>query len=474
MTAKKKPSAKKAEPETGLPAWVKLPLALILIGAVIAIVGIFMGEKTHLAHAWLVSFMFYLSICLGGFFLVLLHYLLDTHWIVPIRRIAEHLACLLPLLAVFFVPIALFSGSEFVTISAGAKASEHEKNNNAIKAEKKAAEVHGEKVEYKEGESDHAAHGPDRPRAFYSWMQSEKKYYASVPNETHDHAWHAKRGYLSTGFWHIRWVLCFVIWGVFTWLMRKHSLAQDSDGDAKWTGYNRKLAAAGIFVFAATLTIGAIDWMKGLEHQWFSTMYGVYYFAGSVWVSLITIYVIALRLKTHGPLKDVVQKKTLKDNATLFFAFTVFYAYIHFSQYFLIWNASIPEETFWYVKREQGPWWWVGMLIIFGHFFVPFLALLRQDVKVRSEVMITVAVLAWFIHFCDMSYNIMPLIHESSGWMRLIWIDLGCLLLMGGCLSIAFLYFFKKHPPYPQRDPRIAETMGVYVKLHSEAKVVGK
>ena len=233
MTAKKKASAKKAEPETGLPAWVKLPLALILIGAVI--VGIAMGEKTHLAHAWLVSFMFYLSICLGGFFLVLLHYLLDTHWIVPIRRIAEHLACLLPLLAVFFVPIALFSGSEFVTISAGAKASEHEKNNNAIKAEKKAAEVHGEKEEYKEGESDHAAHGPDRPRAFYSWMQSEKEYYETVPNETHDHAWHAKRGYLSTGFWHIRWVLCFVIWGVFTWLMRKHSLAQDSDGDAKWT-----------------------------------------------------------------------------------------------------------------------------------------------------------------------------------------------------------------------------------------------
>ena len=163
MTAKKKANTKKPETETGLPAWVKIPLALIVIGVVIAIVAIVIGEKTHLAHSWLVSFMFYLSICLGGFFLVLLHYLLDTHWIVPIRRIAEHLACLLPLMAVLFVPIAMYSGSEFVTISAGAKASEHEKNNNAIKAEKKAAEVHGEKVEYKEGESDHAAHGPDRP-----------------------------------------------------------------------------------------------------------------------------------------------------------------------------------------------------------------------------------------------------------------------------------------------------------------------
>ena len=193
MTAKKKASTKKPETETGLPAWVKIPLALIVIGLVIAIVAIVIGEKTHLAHSWLVSFMFYLSICLGGFFLVLLHYLLDTHWIVPIRRIAEHLACLLPLMAVLFVPIAMYSGSEFVTISAGAKASEHEKNNNAIKAEKKAAEVHGEKVEYKEGESDHAAHGPDRPRAFYSWMQSEKEYYASIPNETHDHPSYAKK-----------------------------------------------------------------------------------------------------------------------------------------------------------------------------------------------------------------------------------------------------------------------------------------
>ena len=149
-------------------------------------------------------------------------------------------------------------------------------------------------------------------------------------HETHDHAWYAKKGYLNSTFWHLRWILCFVLWGLITWFMRKYSLAQDLDGASKWTSYNRKIAAGGIFIFAATLTIGAIDWMKGLEYQWFSTMYGVYYFAGSVWVSLITIYGISLFLKSYGPLKDVVQKTTLKDNATLFFAFTVFYAYIHF------------------------------------------------------------------------------------------------------------------------------------------------
>ena len=469
---KKKATTKKAEPECRFPAWLsKLPLALIIVGALLALVGIFV-DKVHFTHAWLVSFMFYLSICLGGFFLVLLHYLLDTHWIVPIRRIAEHLSCMLPILAVFFIPIALWSGAEFVELSHGAEKHGHEQAVKAKEAGEGAALANGEKVDVKESNADNHDHNHGGPRAFYSWMQTEKEY--KLKGETHDHAWYAKKGYLNSSFWHLRWVLCFVLWGVITWFMRKHSLAQDLDGAPKWTGYNRKIAAGGIFIFAATLTIGAIDWMKGLEYQWFSTMYGVYYFAGSVWVSLITIYAISLLLKTYGPLKDVVQKSTLKDNATLFFAFTVFYAYIHFSQYFLIWNASIPEETFWYVKREQGTWWSVGMLIIFGHFFVPFLALLRQDVKVKPEIMITVTVLAWFLHFCDMSYNIMPLIHESDGWMSLIWIDLGCMAFMGGCLSMIFIHFFKKSPPYPQKDPRIAETMGVYVQLHSEAKSASK
>ena len=60
-------------------------------------------------------------------------------------------------------------------------------------------------------------------------------------------------------------------------------------------------------------------------------------------------------------------------------AFTVFYAYIHFSQYFLIWNAAVPEETFWYVMREKGTWMYVGVTLIVGHFVIPFLALLRIE-----------------------------------------------------------------------------------------------
>lgn len=470
MTAKQKTSAKKAEPELKLPEWAgKIPLILLIVGAVLALIGVGLNPS-HFAHAWLVSFMFYLSICLGAFFVVLLHYLFDSYWIVSIRRVAEHLACLLPLMVVLFVPIAIWSGSEFVEVDQDAAHHHEEQALKTSEAAQKASDVSGDTHSAAHHEEAGNSHGGKR--AFYQWMQSEKEF--NKTEETHDHAWYAKKGYLNKSFWHLRWVLCFAIWGFFTWMLRKYSLEQDKTGAADCTRKCRVLAAVGIFVFAATLTIGVIDWMKGLEYQWFSTMFGVYYFAGSVWTSLITIYIISLFLKKIGPLRDVVQQSTLKDNATLFFAFTVFYAYIHFSQYFLIWNAAIPEETFWYVKREDGPWWNVGMLIIFGHFFVPFLMLLRIDVKTRPEVMITVAVLAWFLHFCDMSYNIMPVIHRFGGWMENIWIDIGCLALMGGALSMVFIYFFKQHPPYPQKDPRIAETMGVYVPLHSETKAAGK
>ena len=94
-------------------------------------------------------------------------------------------------------------------------------------------------------------------------------------------------------------------------------------------------------------------------------------------------------------LRDVAREVSFHDCGKLFFAFTVFYAYIHFSQYFLIWNAAVPEETFWYVLREKGSWFWVGHLILFGHFFLPFLVLLNQSIKDNLVVMIPVAVWAW-------------------------------------------------------------------------------
>jgi hypothetical protein len=188
-------------------------------------------------------------------------------------------------------------------------------------------------------------------------------------------------------------------------------------------------------------------------------MYGVYYYAGSVWIMLATLYVIAFVMKRAGPLSGVVHTRQFHDIGVLWLAFTVFYAYIAFSQYFLIWNANIPEETFWYVQREAGSWWQICMILVFGHFLLPFLCLLRIDAKLNLAVMLPLAAWAWINHFCDMSFNIMPVIHNDGFVLHPL--DLCCMAFIGGVLAMVFLKYFKAHAPYPVNDPRLGEALGV-------------
>ena len=386
------------------PLWQKLPVLLIGLGGLGGLIGAFTPSLTkQFAHSYLLAFMFFLSICLGGLFLTIIHHLFDASWSVPVRRINEHLAFLLPVMGVLFIPIAIFA-----------------------------------------------------PGEIYNWMSSDP----SV-----DHALQAKHPiFTREGFYAIA-VGLFLVWTWLSYSLRKWSLVQDNAGtdNALRVLCTRKLrvhSAYGIYVFAITLTLGAIMWMKALEHQWFSTMYGVYYFAASVWTTLATLYVIVAVLRKTGPLAAVVKDRQMHDIGVLWFAFTVFYAYIHFSQYFLIYNANIPEETFYYVKREAGSWWQICLVLVFGHFLFPFLTMLRIDAKLNLSVMIPLAAWAWIMHFCDMSFNIMPLIHQSGFVVH--WLDLTCMAFIGGVLALVFIKYFYAHKPYPVNDPRLGEALGVH------------
>jgi hypothetical protein len=387
------------------PLWRKLPLLLTVVGALGSLLGAFMAPK-QFAYSYLLAYMFFLSLCLGALFLTLIHHLFDASWSVPLRRVTEHMAFLLPVMALLFIPIFILG-----------------------------------------------------PTHIYSWMQRD-------PHT--DHALHAKQPLFTTTGFYLSALVVFAVWAWLTYNLRKWSLRQDeTKDDATRVLCTRKLrfhSAYGIYAFALTLTLGAIMWMKALEHQWFSTMYGVYYFAASVWTTLGTLYVLAAVLKRYGPLKAVIGTRQMHDIGVLWLAFTVFYAYIHFSQYFLIWNANMPEETFYYVKREAGSWWQICMLLVFGHFLFPFLALLRIDFKLKLTVMIPLAIWAWLMHFCDMSFNIMPLIHEKGFTIHVL--DLTSLAFVGGILSLVFIKYFNSHNPYPVNDPRLGEALGVHQYSH--------
>ena len=407
--------------------WRSIPQIAVVIGLVLCIYGL-VQDKQQFAFSYLTAFMFCLSLGLGSLFLVLVHHLFDAGWSSPIRRYCEHLACLLfPWLGLAFIPIG-FLGPDYI----------------------------------------------------YPWMRIEDPHA--------DHALHVKMALFNKPTWYAASVILFLLWGWLTHRLRYWSLQQDKSGTPDFegkllfpehlmVGFYRNLqglpyekdqqqvvctrmmrihSAYGILLFAFTLTLGAILWMKSIQHQFFSTMYGVYYFAGSLWMSIAVAWIIGRILKA----KNIIpQLHTLQfyNLGTMLLAFTVFYAYIHFSQYFLIWNAAVPEETFWYVLREKGSWAYVSWALIIGHFLIPFLALLRIDVKLTNRVMVPVFIWVLLMHYMDMYFNVMPEIHETGPSPALA--DLGSLLLLGGSLIWVFMRNLFSHPVILMKDPRMGEAL---------------
>lgn len=380
-----------------LSKWRKLPYILAIAGAVLGVVGLFTDSK-QFAYSYLLAFIYFFSICVGGLFLVLIHHLFDAAWSVPLRRVTEHISCLLfPTMLALFVPVLILAPQ------------------------------------------------------IYPWM--------NIDPHT-DHALNAKQALLNKPTWYICSIGLFLLWGFLTHKLRRFSLAQDQDGAPQWTYKMRVFACIGMILFAFSVSLAIILWVKSIEYQWFSTMYGVYYFAESVWTTLATVYLLMLVLKKAGPLASVITPRQQHDLGVLWFAFTVFYAYIHFAQYFIIWNGNIPEETFWYLQRDQGSWHQIGLLLIFGHFFVPFLSLLRIDAKLNPLVITCLGIWALLMHFCDVSFNIMPPIHPDG--FHLDWRDIVCLAFVGGVLAIVWIKYFTSYAPYPKKDPRLAEALGIH------------
>ena len=405
--------------------WRSIPQIAVVFGLLLCIYG-FIDDKQQFAYSYLTAFMFFLSIGLGSLFLVLVHHLFDAGWSAPIRRYLEHLSCLLfPWLAVAFIPIGFLAMD------------------------------------------------------IYPWMHLD-------PNA--DHALHAKAALFNKPMWYTASVVLFLLWGWLTHRLRYWSLQQDKSGTADFegkllfperlmAGFTRNFqglsferdnqqvmctrmmrihAGYGVILFAFSLTLGCILWMKSIQHQFFSTMYGVYYFAGSVWVSIAVAWIIAHLLKAKGHL-PMLHRLQFYHHGTLLLAFTVFYAYIHFSQYFLIWNAAVPEETFWYVMREKGTWMYIGVALIVGHFVIPFLALLRIDGKLTNKLMVPVFIWVVLMHYMDMTFNVMPEIHADGPSPALA--DLGAFLLLGGSLAMIFIRNLFDHPVCPLRDPRMGEAL---------------
>jgi hypothetical protein len=199
-------------------------------------------------------------------------------------------------------------------------------------------------------------------------------------------------------------------------------------------------------------------------------MYGVWFFANCIRGALAVGVLIMVWLLGRGDYKGILNTNHFYSIGLLSFAFTVFWAYVTFSQYFLIWNANVPEETFWYNLRELDShghttqWWWVGLVILFGHFFLPFLTLLSYRFKVTPHILRRIVSIILVTILIDMCYNILPALKDDHGdslpflSLNLVWV-LTSVVGVGGVCVWSYLKSFPKTKLIPIRDPRISESL---------------
>lgn len=379
-------------------------LAIVTSAAGVALaVGAFIDPKQFF-HSYLFGYVFALDIALGALFWVLIHHVSDAGWSVGLRRVFENMNRAIVPLAALFVPVLVGTLT---------------------------GNLH----------------------AWYEFV------HGSEPEEGHlKHLWHVKHLYFSTPFLLARLALYFGVWIAYSVAMRNWSTRQDRVGGAALTQKMQWWAPSGVALLGVTATFFAFDVLMSLQYTWFSTIYGVYFWAGGIRGSLATVVLVVLALRRAGYLERTITMEHLHDVAKIMFGFSVFWAYIAFAQYFLIWYGNMPEETQFYLLRRNGAWYPMSILLPILYFAVPFFLLLPRAHK-RSSYWLAVAS-GWilFMHAYDLYWQILPVLHNDT--IHFHWLDVAAPVCMFGVLLLATVWGLQRLPLIPVRDARLNETIG--------------
>lgn len=393
--------------------------ALLGIGAALIGISWALGASSgHFYWSYLVGYMGVLGICLCALFFTMVQHITRAGWSVVVRRLAENIAGTLPMMVVLFLPVAIgFS------------------------------------------------------ELYHHWLHPKPE----------DMVIAGKAGYLNSTFFFVRVFLYFAIWIGLALVFRKGSLEQDKSGDPAITLRLSRLAAPGLLLFALSVTFAAFDWIMSLDPHWFSTIFGLTYFAGGYMAFFAFTILLAKWLGSKGYLKDAITVEHYHDLGKLLFAFMVFWTYTNFSQYMLIWYANLPEETHWYAVRKEGGWGAIGTILLVGHFLFPFAFLMSRHIKRNSVTLCFGAIFLLVIHCLDMQYLILPSAgHGNSAdhsgeaakahadtfgaqfgeyLHHVSWMDFACFLGVLAVVAGLTIRNIRQTPLLPVRDPRLAESL---------------
>ncbi len=365
-----------------------------VLGAVLIIAGYFV-DHTRAAFSNLIILMVLISVGLGSLFFIGIEYIAGAVWSTVFRRVPEFLGGVLLIVPLIAIPVFLNS------------------------------------------------HG------LYHWTHEE-----AVQS---DDILLNKSSYLNLNFFLIRLIFYFILWIGFYLFLTKNSKKQDKTNDAKLSKINIKISAIMMLFYAITITFAAVDLLMSLEPHWFSTIIGVYYFAGTLLAGLSVATFFIVYFNENGYLiKGIVSDHYYSLGAFLF-AFTNFWAYIAFSQFLLIWYANLPEETFWYLHRWEGSWIYFSIALIIIRFVIPYFYLLSQPSKMNPKKLLFASVWIFFAHIVDIFWLAMPTLNKNN--VPLGWIELSIPLLLIGLIIIVLYFRYKSSNLVPIGDPKLKRSI---------------
>lgn len=371
------------------------------VGGVVLLAATFAGllsDPKHTMFSYLVAFLYWGGISMASLLLLMIFHAFAAKWMVVLRRPLEAMATCVLLFAILFVPIIL-----------GMK-------------------------------------------HLYSWVDPP----STLPRETLKLLEH-KRPYLNQTFFIVRAVIYFVLFAGISSRLFRLSTKQDESGAVELTRSQRLLGTGALPLMALVFTFAAFDWVMSLNPLWYSTIFGVYFFAGS-FVSVFSILAIAAhRARGKNDFGSFANVEHIHNVGKLMLSFTAFWGYVAFSQFMLIWIANLPEEIQFFLPRLKGEWAVIGWVLILGQFLIPFGALLSRSLKRTPAKLAVVAVWILLIHYVDVYWLVLPTLSPDS--LGFHWTSLTAFLGVG-LLSVSFTVSrLRGRFAIPVKDPYLADSL---------------
>ncbi|HSE42531.1 MAG TPA: hypothetical protein VLH08_17320 [Acidobacteriota bacterium] len=368
-----------------------------IVGTVVLLISIAIGftNWAQFFRSYLFGYMYCIGISLGCMVILCIYHLAGGAWGAVTRRIMEAAIRVLPIVALMFIPVAVG--------------------------------IH----------------------SLYEWSHSD------VVNA--DEALKQKALYLNIPFFLVRAAIYFIIWIMLSLVFNRLSLKQDQTQDPAVPGRLEALGGAGLVLYGLTMTFASIDWMMSLDPHWYSTIFGLLVIGGQVLSAFAFIIAIAAWLSRFPPFSEIIGPEQFHDLGKLLLAFVMIWAYLAFSQYLIIYSGNLPEENRWYIHRLQHGWRYASILLIVGHFALPFILLLSKSLKKNPRTLGAVAIGVLVMRLVDLFWLIGPDIQRDQQGFFVHWLDLFLPIGLGSLYLSFYLNELRKLPFVVLYDPNLPE-----------------